>query len=385
MNREPLLRLRKNCTGIYTNNLIFPVIYAIIDEKERGVMGMRRFDYLKLNDKLWDNEIVNYLSQIHEVKGRQTLYMKHKPDQLDKLVEIAKIQSTEASNEIEGIRTTQTRLRQLMNEKTTPKNRSESEIAGYRDALNVVHESFEYIPLVPNYILQLHKIMLSHTDSSFGGKFKNAQNYISATDISGKTYTLFTPPAPYETAPAVHEICDAYNRALGEGKVDPLILIPVFIHDFLCIHPFLDGNGRMSRLLTTLLLYRAGYEVGKYISLEAKIAADKCSYYDALELSQNGWHEERDDPTPFIKYLLGTIISAYREFEDRMKIISPTSEDTVRKAVESKIGKFTKREIAELCPNISASAVERNLRAMVNRGDIEKQGAGKNTFYFRRF
>lgn len=266
-----------------------------------------------------------------------------------------------------------------MREKAAPRNRDESEIAGYRDALNVVHESFEYIPLTPNYILQLHKIMLSHTDSAFGGSFKNVQNYISATNADGKAYTLFTPLAPYETPPAVQKICDAYNRAVGEGKVDPLILIPVFIHDFLCIHPFLDGNGRMSRLLTTLLLYRAGYEVGKYISLEAKIAKNKGAYYDALELSQTGWHEEKDDPTPFIKYLLGTIISAYRDFEDRVEIISPSSEDTVRKAVESRIGKFTKRKITELCPNISASTVERNLRAMVNNGVLEKQGAGKST------
>lgn len=346
---------------------------------------MRQFDYTKLKDQLWDTEVVNYLSQIHEAKGKQTLYLRQKPEQLDRLVEIAKIQSTEASNEIEGIRTTETRLRQLMSEKAAPRNRDESEIAGYRDALNVVHESFEYIPLTPNYILQLHKNMLSHTDSAFGGSFKNVQNYISATNADGKAYTLFTPLAPYETPPAVQEICDAYNRAMGEGKVDPLILISVFIHDFLCIHPFLDGNGRMSRLLTTLLLYRAGYEVGKYISLEAKIAKNKGAYYDALELSQTGWHEEKDDPTPFIKYLLGTIISAYRDFEDRMEIISPSSEDTVRKAVESRIGKFTKREIIELCPNISASTVERNLRAMVNNGVLEKQGAGKSTIYIRRF
>lgn len=346
---------------------------------------MRQFDYAKLKEQRWDTEIVNYLSQIHELKGKQSLYLKQTSEQLNGLVEIAKVQSTEASNEIEGIRTTQTRLRRLMSEKTTPRNRDESEIAGYRDALNIVHESFEYIPLTPNFILQLHKIMMSHTDSAFGGSFKNVQNYISATDAAGKTYTLFTPLAPYETAPAMQELCDAYNRAIGEGKVDPLILIPIFIHDFLCIHPFLDGNGRMSRLLTTLLLYRAGYEVGKYISLEAKIAKNKASYYDALELSQTGWHEEKDDPMPFIKYLLGTIIGAYRDFEDRVEMISSSSADTVRKAVESRIGKFTKREIVELCPNLSASTVERNLRAMVNRGTLEKHGAGKSTVYLRRF
>lgn len=346
---------------------------------------MRHFDYTNLKNQLWDTEIVNYLSQIHEEKGKQSLYLKQKPDQLLRLIEVAKIQSTEASNEIEGIRTTQTRLRQLMSEKTTPRTRNESEIAGYRDALNVVHENFQYIILTTNYILQLHKIMFSHTDSSFGGSFKNVQNYITTTDSSGKTYTLFTPLTPFETAPAMQELCDAYNHAIGEGKIDPLILIPIFIHDFLCVHPFLDGNGRMSRLLTTLLLYRSGYEVGKYISLETKISKTKSEYYDALSQSQSGWHDGEENPTPFVKYLLGTILSAYRDFEDRMEILSPKSSDTVYKAVKSKIGKFTKREIVELCPNMSASTVERNLRDMVNRGELEKQGAGKNTVYIRLF
>lgn len=344
---------------------------------------MRRFNYSSLKDKKWDNEIINYLSLIHEEKGKQTLYLKQKPDELNSLVEITKIQSTESSNSIEGIRTTETRLRQLMSEKTTPRNRDEKEIAGYRDALNVVHENFEYIPLTSNYILQLHKIMFSHADSSFGGSFKNVQNYISATDTNGNRYNLFTPLAPYETPTAMQEICDEFNRVIGEGKVDPLIVIPVFIHDFLCIHPFIDGNGRMSRLITTLLLYRSGYEVGKYISLEAKIAQDKGAYYNALELSQNGWHDEKDDPTAFIKYLLGTIIAAYRDFEDRINIISPSSFDTVYKAVESKIGKFTKRDILELCPSLSVSTVERHLKKLCADGTISKNGGGRSTFYVK--
>ncbi len=344
---------------------------------------MRRFNFAILKDKKWDNEIVNYLSLIHEAKGKQSLYLKQKPDELKRLVEIAKIQSTESSNLIEGIRTTETRLRQLMSEKTTPRNRDEKEIAGYRDALNVVHENFEYIPLTPNYILQLHKIMFSHTDSSFGGSFKNVQNYISATNADGVAYTLFTPLAPYETPSAMQELCDEFNRMIGEGKVDPLIIIPIFIHDFLCIHPFIDGNGRMSRLLTTLLLYRSGYEVGKYISLEAKIAKDKDAYYDALLKSQNGWHEEKDDPTAFIKYLLGTIISAYRDFEDRINILSESSLETVKNAVQSKIGKFTKRDITEICPSISASTVERHLKKLCVDGVITKFGGGRSTFYVR--
>ncbi len=346
---------------------------------------MRRFDYTDLINRTWDNEIVNYLSQIHEEKGKQALYLKQSPDKLERLVEIAKIQSTESSNEIEGIRTSNTRLKQLMNNKTMPKSRSEKEIAGYRDALNVVHESFEYIPITPNYILQLHKIMFSHTDSAFGGCFKNAQNYISAVDKDGNAFTLFTPPAPYETRDAIQNICDEYNRAIGEGGIDPLILIPVFIHDFLCIHPFIDGNGRMSRLLTTLLLYRSGYFIGKYISLEAKIADRKSEYYDALSEAQTGWHEGNDDSVPFIKYILSTVISAYRDFEERAQLVSEklTSVEMVRRAVNSRIGGFTKNEIHELCPSLSKATIERCLKALCENEEIIMKGQGKSTFYVR--
>lgn len=353
----------------------------IIDEKTIGGDEVRHFDYAALENRTWDNEVINYLSLIHEYKGKQSAYLKQKPQELERLVELAKVQSTEASNSIEGIRTTETRLRQLMSERTTPRNRDEKEIAGYRDALNIVHENFQYIPLTPNYILQLHKILLSYTDSGFGGSFKNVQNYISATDEAGKHFTLFTPMAPYETPESVREICDEYNRTIGEGKVDPLLIIPVFIHDFLCIHPFLDGNGRMSRLLTTLLLYRAGYEVGKYISLEAKIAKNKDAYYAALEDAQVGWHEQQDDPTAFVKYLLSTIIAAYRDFDNRMQILSPTSLDTVKNAIGNKIGKFTKKEILELCPGLSASTVERHLKKLTAEGYISKHGTGRSTFY----
>lgn len=368
----------------FSSGLIFLVKLVIIDENSYGGDEMRHFDYASLINKTWDNEIVNYLTLIHEYKGKQSIYIQQRPQELERLVEIAKVQSTEASNSIEGIRTTETRLRQLMSERTTPRNRDEKEIAGYRDALNIVHENFDYIPLTPNYILQLHKILLSHTDSAFGGSFKNVQNYISATDEAGNRFTLFTPLAPYETPDAMREICDEYNRAIGEGKVDPLLIIPVFIHDFLCVHPFLDGNGRMSRLLTTLLLYRAGYEVGKYISLEAKIAKNKDAYYASLEDSQVGWHEQQDDPTSFVKYLLSTIIAAYRDFDDRIQIVSPTSLDTVRNAINNKLGKFTKKDILELCPALSASTVERHLKKLVADGYIAKHGAGKNTFYVKQ-
>lgn len=233
---------------------------------------MRTFNYSAIKNQKWDSEILGLIAAIYKEAGKQELYLKQRPDELEKLVEIAKIQSTEASNAIEGIVTTNTRIRQLVEEKTTPKSRDEQEIAGYRDVLSIIHESYDAIPLSKNDILQLHKIMYSHRNNPMAGQTKNVQNYISATFPDGHTEILFTPLAPFETPEALDRICEEYNKVIGNMELEPLIAIPIFIHDFLCIHPFNDGNGRMSRLLTTLLLYRSGFYVGKYISLEAKIA-----------------------------------------------------------------------------------------------------------------
>ena len=211
------------------------------------------------------------------------------------------------------------------------------------------------------------------------------QNYISGIDANGKEYTIFTPLAPYETPPAIDEICEQFNRAIAEGDVDPLILIPIFIHDFLCIHPFNDGNGRMSRLLTTLLLYRNGFYVGKYISLEAKIAKNKDLYYDALAQAQTGWHEGTEDVVLFIKYLLGTILAAYKDFEDRVALVETKlpALEMVRRASKNRIGRFNKQDIRELCPTLSDSSIEGALRKLVAAGELKKEGRGKNTCYFR--
>ncbi len=266
-----------------------------------------------------------------------------------------------------------------------PRNRDEQEIAGYRDVLNIIHESYDVIPLTQNYILQLHKILYSHMNNSLGGRTKNVQNYISATYEDGRTETLFTPLAPYETPQALDLICEEYNRVIGNQEVEPLIAIPVFIHDFLCIHPFNDGNGRMSRLLTTLLLYRSGFYVGKYISLEAKIAAHKEAYYSSLQASQYGWHEGEEDILPFMKYLLGTILAAYRELGERFAIVEDKlpAVDMVRKATLQKIGRFSKQDILMLCPSLSLSSVEGGLRKLVASGELIRTGSGKNTVYYR--
>ena len=346
---------------------------------------MRTFNYSLIKDQKWDSELLGYIAAIYREAGKQEMYLKQRPDELEKLVEVAKIQSTEASNAIEGIVTTSTRIRQLVAEKTTPRNRNEQEIAGYRDVLGIIHESFDAIRITQNYILQLHKILYSHMNNPIAGRTKTVQNYISATYPDGHTETLFIPLSPFETPEALDKICNEYNRVIGNMELEPLIAIPVFIHDFLCIHPFNDGNGRMSRLLTTLLLYRSGFYVGKYISLEAKIAQHKDLYYDALAASQIGWHEGTDDPVPFIKYLLSTILAAYRDFEDRFELVETkrSALETVRLAAQNKIGRFTKQDIRELCPSLSLSSVEGSLRKLVEGGELRREGKGKGTFYFR--
>lgn len=344
---------------------------------------MRTFNYSA--KQKWDSEILSLIAAIYKEAGKQEQYLKQRPQELEKLVEIAKIQSTEASNAIEGIVTTSTRIKQLVEEKTAPKNRDEQEIAGYRDVLNIIHESFDAIPITQNYILQLHKILYSHMKNPLAGKTKNVQNYISATYPDGSVKTLFTPLAPFETPEALDRICEEYNRVIGNMELEPLIAIPVFIHDFLCIHPFNDGNGRMSRLLTTLILYRNGFYVGKYISLEAKIAKNKDLYYDALAKSQTGWHEGTEDVVPFIKYILGTILAAYKDFEERFALVETklSALETVRLASQNKIGRFTKQDIRELCPSLSISSIEGALRKMVASGELKREGNGKNTCYFR--
>ena len=346
---------------------------------------MREFNYNKFREQKWDSEILGLVAAIYKEAGKQEMYLKQRPEELEKLVEIAKIQSTESSNAIEGIVTTDTRIRQLVAEKTAPRNRSEQEIAGYRDALSVIHESFDAIPVTRNYILQLHKILYSHTNNPLAGQTKNVQNYISATYPDGHAEILFAPLPPFETPDALDRICEEYDRVIGNLELEPLIAIPVFIHDFLCIHPFNDGNGRMSRLLTTLLLYRSGFQVGRYVSLEAKIAKDKDLYYEALGASQHGWHAGDDDAVPFIKYLLGTILAAYRDFGDRFALVEQkrSALETVRLATQQKLGRFTKQDVRDLCPALSLSSVEGALRQLVANGELRREGKGKNTQYLR--
>ena len=346
---------------------------------------MRNFNYSKIKDIKWDSEILSLVASIYRYQGKQELYLKQRPNELEKLIDIAKIQSTESSNKIEGIVTTSVRLKQLLEEKTTPRNRNEQEIVGYRDVLDIIHENFDVIPISRNYILQMHKILYSHMNNPLAGKTKNVQNYISATYPDGHSEVLFTPLSPFETPGALDLICDEYNRVIGNFEVEPIIMIPIFIHDFLCIHPFNDGNGRLSRLLTTLLLYKNGFYVGRYISLESLIAKDKGSYYEALNKAGMNWQNGNEDIVPFIKYLLGIILAAYKAFDDRFSIVEDklSAVERVRKATSQKIGRFSKQDIRELCPSLSISSIEGSLRKLVEEGELRREGVGRSTKYIR--
>ena len=281
---------------------------------------MRQFEYKESWKKLLTPNIVSLLTSIHEYKGEQNLFIESNSDKLTELLEIAKIQSTEASNKIEGIITTDDRLKKLVMDKTMPKSRNEKEIAGYRDVLNTIHENYEYIPVNANYFLQLHGDLYKYNGMSFGGKFKTTNNVIAEVDSSGNQKTRFQPIEAWATPEAMLNMCNAYNDAINDG-IDPLILMPMFILDFLCIHPFNDGNGRMSRLLTLLLSYKSGYIVGKYISIEKLIEKSKDTYYEQLQASSYRWHENENDYEPFVEYYLGVIIAAYKEFSSRVQTL----------------------------------------------------------------
>ena len=345
---------------------------------------MRSFDYSKKWEKLLTPEIVALLTRIHEYKGKQSLFIETKADTLTQLVEIARIQSTEASNTIEGIYTSDSRLKALVKDKTTPKTRNEREIAGYRDVLNTIHENHDYISIRPNMILQLHRDLYKFEGYDIGGKYKASDNVIEEEDEQGKKFVRFKPVPAWETSEAMENLCDAYDKALGTGRIDSLLLIPMFILDFLCIHPFNDGNGRMSRLLTLLTLNRSGYIVGKYISIERLIEKTKTAYYECLQESSLNWHEEENDYAPFVQYLLGVVVAAYRDFSDRVQALATSrlsKPERVAELIRNTYGEITKSQIMEKCPDISRITVERALAELLSSDSIIKIGGGRYTKY----
>ena len=347
---------------------------------------MRDFDYIAGPEKLLTPEIVQMVGSIHEHKGKQELFLEANIDELKTLLEVALIQSTGASNRIEGIFTSDKRLEELVSQKAEPRNRSEQEIAGYREVLSTIHEGYEYITPRPNIILQLHRDLYSYSQGATGGSYKNSDNVIAETDAEGHQKARFIPVPAFQTAEAMEELCTRFLEAWEADRIDKLVLIPMFILDFLCIHPFNDGNGRMSRLLTLLLFYKAGYIVGKYVSMEMLIEKTKETYYEALQASSTGWHEGENSYEPFVKYYLGIMLKAYNEFESRIEHLKHrtlSKPDRIKATIDNKVGKITKKEIMELCPDISKVTVERTLTDLVKSGYIAKVGSGPSTSYVR--
>ncbi len=345
---------------------------------------MHSFDYTNITDALLTTDIVNLLSAIYEYKGRQNLFIESKADILSSLLKVAKIQSTESSNLIEGIFTSDKRIGELVRDKAEPHDRNESEIAGYRDVLALIHENYDYMAPRSKVILQLHRDLYKYSPSSIGGRYKNVDNFIEEQDIEGHKFIRFKTMPAFETPAAMDALCDSFLRELDKGEADALLLIAVFIFDFLCIHPFNAGNGRMSRLLTLLLLYRSGYIVGKYISIEMLIEKSKNTYYEALQDGSEGWHDNKNSYQPFARYYLGVILNAYKEFSLRIEYLtnkSITKAQRIEEILKTHLGKMTMVEIQGLCPDISYSTITKSLNALINKGTVLKIGGGRYSAY----
>ena len=345
---------------------------------------MRNFEFHERCKKILTPEIVMQLTRIYEFKGEQTLFIEAHKDELSELMEIAKIQSTESSNKIEGIYTTDKRINEIVNQKLEPKNRNEEEIAGYRDVLSLIHEDYDYIDITQNTILQLHRDLYKYTGYSYGGKFKNSQNYIEEENEKGEKRIRFTPLNAVETPIAIEELCKSYNELVNNETCDLLVLIPIFILDFVSIHPFNDGNGRMSRLLTLLLLYKANYLVGKYISIEKIIEETKDSYYETLEKSSVKWHDNENDYSYFVEYYLGIILNAYKEFDSRINIVENkkvTAYDRIIDIFKDNIIPIDKAFIMNKCPDLSETTIERSLNKLLKEDKIVKISGGRYTKY----
>ena len=344
---------------------------------------MAQFDYERALPKLMTPEVMSALGNVREHRGKQSLYLATKPDVLDKLRDVAMIQSIGSSNRIENISTSDKRMRELVEQKAEPRNRDEREIAGYRYVLDMIHERHDDIPITPGVILQLHHDLYRFQDVSFAGRWKDSDNYIAETVDDRTLVSRFVPTSASRTPDALQCICDEYARELENGVYDPLLVSLLFVFDFVSIHPFNDGNGRMSRLLTLLLAYRCGYTVGKYASVEAEIEKTKATYYEALGASSVGWSEGENDYLPFVTYMLGVMGSCYRTLDERFSLLSSrgSNEDILRSYFDSLLGKVTKRQIMDDNPVMSQHTVERILQKMQAEGYIEKVGAARATAY----
>ncbi len=344
---------------------------------------MRNYDYKKLYRGLLQPDIVNLISQIHEYKGEQSFFVEMKSEILTRMVEIARIQSMEASNKMEGIYTSEEMLKEIVQDKVKPATSSEKEMVGYRNVLAAIYENYGYMPLRPLVLQQIHRD-LHKFSSGGGGMFRRADRAAAKEAMGGHTAAVLSSVTAQEVEAHVEAICMAFEEACREPDCDPLILIPVFVLDFLCIRPFDVGNNRMSRLLMLLLLYRAGYMVGRYVSLERLMEQSRETYYEMLRQSQAGWHEAENRYAPFVRYLLGILLASYRDFSQCVQLLTASGlskPERVREIVRGTLGKITRAQIMARCPDISQVTVERALNEMQKRNEVIKIGGGRYTAY----
>lgn len=331
-----------------------------------------------------NHAIVGAIGTIREYRGKEALYRQQAPQVLETLRQVAVIQSVESSNRIEQVIAPPKRIRELVEQKTQPQNRSEQEIAGYRDVLNVIHRDHDAIPFSPNVVLQFHRDLLAYAGA--GGGWKIADNTIAEIEPDGRRRLRFQPLPAYRTAEAMTELHGRFNETWEAGRIEPLLLIAAYVLDFLCIHPFADGNGRMARLLSLLLLYRAGYGVGRFISLERIIEESKESYYETLYACSQGWHEGRHDLAPWTEYFLGVVVRAYGAFEDRVGLITQArgaKSEMVRAAIRGFSGSFAARELQERCPSVGLDLIRRILGEERKAGRLQVSGRGPDARWHR--
>lgn len=341
------------------------------------------FDYSISLPSICTPETMGAVAAIHEYKGKQELYQALQPESFEKLAAVARVQSIGSSNKIEGIETTDARLEALAAGKVVPRNRDECEIAGYRYVLDLIHERYAHIAATPNVILQLHRDLFDMERASFAGRWKDSDNAIVERLPGGRLRTRFEPTSAAATSDAVESLCQTYNESIEQGVFSPLLCVAQFVFDFVSIHPFVDGNGRMSRLLMLLLLYQNGYLVGKYISLEGKIERTKQTYYEVLQNSSAGWATRENDYLPFVTYFLGIVLSCYRELDEKLSTINASigNEGLIRDCLTKAIVPISKREIERSCPTLSTRTIERTLQKMVREGAVLKIGAARATCY----
>jgi len=335
----------------------------------------------------FSTEDASTLQKIGEFKGKQGLFAQQTPEILKSLQQVAIVESSESSNRLEGITAPRQRLEAIILKASTPGNRSEQEIAGYRDALALIHESAEHMEFSVNVVLQLHSMIYRYLPSE-GGRWKMADNQIVERNPDGSIRRVRFEPVPaFATPQAMADLVDQYRVAATVDSVEPLVSIPAAVFDFLCIHPFRDGNGRTARLLTLLLLYHFGYEVGRFISLERIFEESKETYYDSLEASSRNWHKGQHDIHPWFRYFWGVMLRAYQEFEERVGTITTgrgAKTVHIRRVVERRVGPFAISDIETECPGISRDMIRVVLRKLRDEGILELQGHGRGAKWVKK-